>query len=247
MLAVRRRVPQGRWWWRSAVLGVLNIGGFFALLFVAAFRLPGGVAATAGAVQPLIAAGLAAALVGERFRRTDVVCGALGMLGVSMLVLQPGAELDVIGVVAALGGTVSMALGVVLTKRWERPVDLMTFTAWQLVAGGLFLLPILITSEGLPSSVSAANVAGFAWLSIFGTALAYANWFRGIQELSVATISVLVLISPLVATALGWAVLGQQLRSVQAAGALLVVAAVVTPQVARSPAGDRSSEPTPHS
>ena len=58
-LAVTRRLPSGAWWWRSIVLGVLNIGAFFALLFVAAFRLPGGVAAMAGATQPLIAAALA--------------------------------------------------------------------------------------------------------------------------------------------------------------------------------------------
>ena len=44
---------------RATVLGVLNIGAFFALLFIGAFRLPGGVAATAGAIQPLVAAGLA--------------------------------------------------------------------------------------------------------------------------------------------------------------------------------------------
>ena len=47
-----RKLPQGIWWWRILVLGGLNIGIFQALLFVAAYRLPGGVAATAGAIQP---------------------------------------------------------------------------------------------------------------------------------------------------------------------------------------------------
>lgn len=59
-----RTLPKGDWWWRAGVLGVLNIGAFFALLFVAAFRLPGGVTATAGALQPVIAAGIAAVLLG---------------------------------------------------------------------------------------------------------------------------------------------------------------------------------------
>lgn len=49
-----RKLPQGDWWWRIIVLGSLNIGLFQALLFVAAYRLPGGVAATAGSIQPLI-------------------------------------------------------------------------------------------------------------------------------------------------------------------------------------------------
>ena len=49
-----RKLPQGIWWWRMILLGGLNIGIFQALLFVAAYRLPGGVAATAGAIQPLL-------------------------------------------------------------------------------------------------------------------------------------------------------------------------------------------------
>src|SRR5215510_14509147 len=55
--------PTGIWWGRAFVLGTLNIGAFFALLFVAAYRLPGGVAATLGAIQPLVAAGLGALVV----------------------------------------------------------------------------------------------------------------------------------------------------------------------------------------
>lgn len=59
LLAVFRWLPEGRWWQRAFVLGTLNIGLFFALLFVAAYRLPGGVAATVGAVQSLMVSLLA--------------------------------------------------------------------------------------------------------------------------------------------------------------------------------------------
>ena len=68
----RRRPPERIWWVRSGVLGALNIGGFFALLFVAAYRLPGGLAATLGAIQPLLAGGLAALLLGERYPARSV-------------------------------------------------------------------------------------------------------------------------------------------------------------------------------
>jgi len=46
LLTLTRRLPRGSWWWRAAVLGLLNFGAFFPLLFFAAYRLPGGVAAT---------------------------------------------------------------------------------------------------------------------------------------------------------------------------------------------------------
>lgn len=230
-LAITRQLPSGRWWWRSAVLGVLNIGAFFALLFVAAYRLPGGVAATAGALQPLVAAALAAALVSEPLTRRVLVAGGVGVAGVAMLVLGPSAALDPVGVGAALLGTLSMATGVVLTKRWGRPVALVAFTGWQLTAGGLVLLPVLLAGEGLPTSVTTTNLAGFAWLAVVGTGAAYANWFQGVQQLPIATVSFLGLFSPLTATLLGWAVLGERLTPVQVVGAVLVLVAVAAPHV----------------
>ena len=51
LLAMTRTLPTGAWWWKAAVLGVLNVGAFFPLLFVGAYRLPGGVAATVGAID----------------------------------------------------------------------------------------------------------------------------------------------------------------------------------------------------
>lgn len=221
-----RTRPSGVWWWRAIVLGALNIGLFFGLLFVAAFRLAGGVAATIGAVQPLIAGGLAAVVVGERFTRRTALGGGLGVVGVALLVLRADVHLDTLGVLAALGATTSMAAGVVLTKKWGRPVGLIAFTGWQLTAGGILIVPVMIATEGLPNVLTGRNIAGFVWLSIVGTGLAYANWFRGIQTLPVTTASTLGLLSPLVATFVGWFALDQTLSPSQFAGALLVIAAV---------------------
>ena len=243
-LAIGHRLPTGIWWWRSLTLGVLNIGAFFALLFVSAFRLPGGVAATAGAIQPLVAAGLAAAILGEAFTRRTALAGLCGIAGVAMLVLGPEAALDPIGIAAGIAGTLAMGLGVVLTKHWGRPVDLIAFTGWQLTAGGLFLLPILIVTEGLPSTVTTTNAAGFAWLAVVGTGAAYANWFRGIGALPVAVVSFLGLLSPLVATAAGWLLLDESLTVVQLLGAGLVMAAVVGPHTSAGTARGRSDGST---
>ena len=228
-----RQLPEGAWWWRAGILGVLNIGAFFALLFVAAFRLPGGVAATAGALQPLIAAGIAALVIGEAFTRQIALAGAIGVVGVGMLVLGPDAALDPIGIAAALAGTVSMATGVVLTKHWGRPVDLITFTGWQLTVGGLVLIPVLALTEGLPSTITATNIGGFVWLAVAGTGVAYANWFAGVQRLPINTVSFLGLLSPVVATGAGWLVLSESLSPMQLGGAALVLTAVVSPQLRR--------------
>jgi probable blue pigment (indigoidine) exporter len=237
-----RELPSGAWWWRSAVLGVLNIGAFFALLFVAAYRLPGGVAATAGAIQPLVVAGLAWLLLGEAARPVTAIAGATGIAGVGLLVLGPEAALDTVGVAAAVAGTLSMASGVVLTKRWQRPTRLLTATGWQLTAGGLALLPVALLVEGPPPALTVANLGGYAWLGIVGTGAAYAVWFRGIDRLPVGAVAFLGLLSPLVATLLGWIVLDQHLTVTQLAGVGLVLAAIVLPHV-RTARSDRTARP----
>lgn len=233
LIAFTRRLPTGDWWWRALVLGTLNIGAFLFLLFVAAYRLPGGVAATVGAIQPVLVGALSAGLLGERLRTRTVVAGAAGVAGVSLLVLRADARLDTIGVLAALGGAVVMAFGVVLAKRWRSPAPVLATTGWQLTAGGLVLVPALFLVEGLPSAVTGVHVAGYAYLSLIGAALTYSLWFLGIRALSPVKVTFLTLLSPLVATVLGWVALGQGLTAPQLLGALLVLAAVIAPQLVK--------------
>lgn len=65
LLLLTRRLPSRQDGWRLMVLGTLNIGIFQALLFVAAYRLPGGLAAVLGAIQPLLVMVLAWAVDGR--------------------------------------------------------------------------------------------------------------------------------------------------------------------------------------
>jgi len=248
LTAAARELPSGSWWWRTAVLGALNIGVFQVLLFVAAYRLPGGVAATAGAVQPLVVAALATGLLGERFPLRTALAGLGGIVGVGLLVLTPQAALDPLGVVAALAGTVSMGTGVVLTKRWGRPVGLVTATGWQLVAGGLLLLPLAFALEGPPPIFTSRNWLGAVWLATVGTGVAYTLWFRGIERLPVSSLSFLGLLSPLTATVLGWVVLDQSLTVGQLGGATLIATTVIGTQIAgtRVPRRSAITQMSPH-
>ncbi|MFI6846402.1 EamA family transporter [Kitasatospora sp. NPDC050467] len=246
LLAVTRRLPTGSWWWRSLVLGALNIGAFMALLFIAAYRLPGGVAATVGAVQPLIAAGLSAGLLGDRLSLRTLISGIAGVIGVSLLVLRANAQLDALGVAAALGGAVVMATGVVLSKRWTSPAPLLATTGWQLTAGGLMLVPVALLVEGAPPShLTGANLLGYAYLGLIGAAIAYALWFRGIRALPPTSVTFLGLLSPVVATALGWLALGQDLSPVQAVGAVIVLGSLVAAQTQRPRPADTAPLPRP--
>jgi probable blue pigment (indigoidine) exporter len=231
LVALGRQLPRGSWWWKAFVLGTLNIGAFFALLFVAAYRLPGGVAATLGAVQPLLVAALAVPLLGQRLTGRTLAFGLTGVLGVALLVLRGDAALDGPGLLAGLAGTASMAAGVVLTKRWGRPVPLFSFTGWLLASGGLVLLPAALVVEGLPPAVTGPNLAGFAYLALVTTGLGYAVWLRGIERLPATNVSFLGLMSPVVATLAGWIALEQGLTGWQLVGMLLALGSLVLAQL----------------
>ncbi|MEV4621509.1 EamA family transporter [Asanoa sp. NPDC049573] len=234
-LAITRHLPHGVWWWRAAVLGTLNIGAFFVLLFVAAYRLPGGVAATLAAAQPLVVAALALPLLDERPTRWRLGCGLLGMLGIALMVLRGRIGFDPVGLAAGLGGTTVMAAGTVLAKRWGRPAGVgpAAFAGWQLTAGGLLIAPAALLVEGPLPSLDGAALAGYAWLSLVGTGLAYTLWFAGLGRLPVAALSFLPLLSPAVAALLGWLALGQTLTGTQFAGFGLAMIAVWTAQYPR--------------
>ncbi|MEJ2858030.1 MULTISPECIES: EamA family transporter [unclassified Saccharothrix] len=230
LVLITRRLPKGDWWWRSLILGALNIGAFLPLLFLAAYRLPGGVAATVGAIQPLVVAGLSAALLGQRMTLRVALAAVAGIFGVSLLVLRANAALDLLGVMAALGGAVVMAFGVVLSKRWPSPAPLLASTGWQLVWGGLLLVPVTLVVEGLPPALTARNWLGYGYLGLIGAALAYSLWFRGITLLKATEVTFLGLLSPVVATLVGWLALGQDLTVWQVLGAVVVLGSLVVAQ-----------------
>ena len=233
LLLITRTLPKGVWWWRALVLGTLNIGAFLYLLYIAAYLLPGGVAALVMAVQPVIVLLLGALVLREAIRPAHALACLLGALGVALLVVGPEAALNPIGVVAGLLGAVCMGSGIVLTKRWGRPegVGVLATTGWQLTAGGLVLLPPTLLSEGLPSSITMANLGGYVYLGLFGALLSYVVWFRGIERLPALAVSFMSFASPLTATLLGFLVLNETLTVVQGLGALAAVGAVLLVQI----------------
>jgi probable blue pigment (indigoidine) exporter len=209
-----------------ALIGFANIGLFFGLLFVSASRLPGGLAATLGSMQPLIVAFLAWPLLLRQPRISQILAALAGVAGVGLLVLDGAVKLDAIGVAAALAGAASMATGTVLIERWGKVGTPLALAAWQLALGGLLLLPVALFVEGLPPVPSLRNLAGLSYLVVIGTALAYWLWVRGIAVIG-AEIAFLGLLSPLVATFLGAALLGEWFGAQQWLGIAIIFASTI--------------------
>ena len=225
-----RYLPRRSEWPRLLVLAALNIGFFQALLFVAAYRLPGGLAAVVGAIQPLLVMGLVWSMDQQRPASVAVAASVVGIAGMAALLLAPGESWDPIGIAAAFIGTACMASGTYLTRRWRPTVPLLAFTGWQLLIGGLFLLPVAWLIDPTLPQLSPLQWLGYTYLSLFGALLAYVLWFRGIARLAPVAVSSLGLLSPLVAVLLGWALLGQSITGVALLGLIAVLGSILAVQ-----------------
>jgi probable blue pigment (indigoidine) exporter len=216
--------------YRLLVLSLLNITGFQSLLFLAARLLPGGIAALAGSLQPILLMFLVWWLDRRRPRPLAIAAALLGIAGVGMVMLSHHAAYDPAGLLAGFAATLCMAVGTYLSVRWRETSAPIPLIGWQLLLGGLVLLMPALIFEDQPARWSPAQWVGFGYLVLFATAAAYALWFRGLALLPPVAVSALGLLSPVTALLLGWCFLGQSLGIHQLFGVAAVLASVAVLQ-----------------
>ncbi|MCJ8234389.1 DMT family transporter [Aeromonas veronii] len=196
-------------WGKQFLLAFCNIAAFFALLFLAAFRLPGAVAGTLGATLPLVLMLLAWLQDGTRPSLKWLLLGLMGLAGV-LLLLNPSANLDPVGVACAMLATVLIGQ----SSRWMRhwPVnDLLALTAWQLLLGGLMLIPLAWWLAGPMPLPDLASAPGLLWLILLNTALGYWAWLWGLKHHGPKVMGMLALTNPMMAVSLGVLMVGETL------------------------------------
>jgi probable blue pigment (indigoidine) exporter len=234
LLLVARRLPRGSWWWRSLVLGTLNVGAFFVLIYVVSQRLPSGIASTIMAISAAALLLLAWPLLGERPTRFGIIGAAVGLIGVGVLLFEGGLTVDGWGVVASLAAMVLSSIGFILTKRWGAEVPLVALTSWQLIGGGLVVLPFAVILEGAPPASEPSAVLGYIYVAVIATAVAFIAWFAGLRHLPAGTVGLVGLLNPVTGVLLGTLLAGESFGIRQAVGTLLVITGVVVGQRRRA-------------
>ncbi|MGL4674673.1 MAG: EamA family transporter, partial [Wohlfahrtiimonas sp.] len=111
LVACTRILPKGKDWLKVAVLGILNVGLLQTMLFIAAYRLPGGLAAILGAIQPMIVMLLMFLVAKVQLPKAAWIAGVTGFIGMIIMLYSPNMKADMVGVIAALTGALSMACG----------------------------------------------------------------------------------------------------------------------------------------
>ncbi len=230
LLVIRPGALSRAWWLRVCVLAIFNFAGFFVLIFVASYRLPGGIASTLTATSPIAIMALAWLLAGERPAALSLAGAAAGLGGVALLVVHGGVRLDVVGVAASLGAVGISSAGYAWVKIWQPPHDLVTFTGWQLLVAGVILLPAALIVEGPPPQFDLRASAGYAYVGLIGTALAFLVWFRGLRRLPASAVGLIGLLNPLTGTVLGASLAGEMLTTQRLVGVGLVLSGAVLGQ-----------------
>ncbi|TDD61578.1 EamA family transporter [Kribbella antibiotica] len=231
LLAMARRLPKGVWWWRSLLLGVCNMGAFFALIYLAAQLLPVSLAATIMSAAPMTMALFAWALLSERPTAAGLTGAVAGFAGVCLLLGGGASSVDLRGVAASVAALTMSSCGYVLAKKWGRADGPLATTSWQLIAGGLVLIPFAMVFEGRPPALDLPAVAGFAYVGLVATALAFTAWFTGLRHLSAATVGLIGLLNPVTGVLLGLLFSAESLTPRQVLGLALVFAALVAGQL----------------
>jgi len=226
LLALTRTLPKGVWILRTFVLAAFNFSILWILLFIAAYRLPGGVVATISSTSPLMVVFLAACVLKTVIRLHSILTALAGTAGVALLVLGGHTQLDVLGLIASFAFAACLALATVLSKLWLPPVSSLTFAAWQLTAGGLLLLPIWLMFDCWLPPANPDSLLGLVYLSLLGAALAYILWFRGIARLTPSAVSSLLFLSPVTAFILGWYFLDETMTLAQGLAIALILGSI---------------------
>jgi drug/metabolite transporter (DMT)-like permease len=140
------------------------------------------------------------------------------------------------------------SLGSSYSRRHNRQDNIFSATAAQMLAGGAMMLAIGTASgEWSALGFSGRSVTAFLYLSTIGAIGGFVAYTYALRHLAVSLVSLYAYINPVIAVALGVAVLGEPFTSRMALAAALVlggVAIVRTSAQTRRPLINRTRKST---
>jgi drug/metabolite transporter (DMT)-like permease len=200
-----------------------------ALVVVAEQRVDSALAALLVASTPIWVALLESLLDRKPPSPLMVVALLTGFLGTGLIgypAMRSGVRADVLAVAALLMGALSWGGGSLLQRRRPVELDPMASAAYQLLFGGLgTALMARLYREPLPSPTTSAWMA-FAFLLVFGSLISFTSFLKALHLLPTRVVFTYGYVNPVLATVLGWLILGERIAGVTLAGGGLVLLGV---------------------
>lgn len=206
-------------------LGLLGVTLMSGLFHLAITYLPANVAALVFSCNPVFVVLFAPLLLPETINVRKLIAAGLCLVGIAVLAHDRADGISVTGLVLMLVAIIIFALYTVLFKKVTPRYGALPVTAFASLSGGLFLLPLAVGLEGFPvGQYGVADWWGLAYLSLFGTALAYFLFIYGMGHVEAGIGSMSFFLKPFLAALFAWMVLGEALGAPELAGGLLILA-----------------------
>ena len=213
-------------------LGALGVLVPSILMLWSQARIGAGLTSLLGATSPLFTVVIAHFLTSDE-KMTLLRLGgmAVALVGVALATrpVAEGAGESILAELAVLAAAFCQAYAAVLARRCEAssPLELAT---GQLAGATLLSLPILLVVEGPPmlSQLSVETVLALLALALLTTALGYLIFFRLLVRAGAANVALISLLVPVTALFLAAVALGEELSWSVLAGAVLILAGLVT-------------------
>ena len=224
--------PGFRQWRAATIVGGLLLFVDTGLVAWAVQRgLDTGLAALLCATIPLWLVGIDGIVSGRRLSGGTVAGMGIGLVGVAVLVGPSASHLDLPAVLAVLVGTIAWAGGTIYARSASLPRRPNVGAGMEMIAAGVLLAIAGVATGELgrlhPTQVPLAAVGAMLYLIVFGSLLAYTAYGWLLRNVSTTIVSTHAYVNPVVAIALGAAVLGEPVTGMTVLAGLLVVLSVV--------------------
>lgn len=220
-----------------ALVGFLMVGvGNLAVVWAEQW-VPSGIAALLVATAPFWMAIIEMFRTGgERLTLRSGMGMAIGFLGVAMLVTPRGSGGDwnvpfILGALAIQVGGMCWQLGSAHSKYNLREVPLMASSALQMLFGGIIVTVVgLAIGEGPRFALNGRTFAALAYLTLFGSVLAYSAYVFALAHMRTTHTSLYAYVNPVVAVFLGWLILSEPLTPLSIVAMIVILAGVALVQ-----------------
>jgi len=228
---------------RRALASCIVIGcllpGANAVLFYAEENVPTGLASLLIATVPLWVVVLR--LAGrERLPATALAGVGVGFAGVALL-LRPSGGATTLGVSLCIVSALMWSLGSFLSARLPMPPDAFAATTYEMLAGGLVMLPFGLASIG-SFSPSTGSLLAWLYLVTIGSVVGYTAYTWLLAHAPLGTVSTYAYVNPVIAIILGVLFRNEHLTGRVLIGAAIVVAAVAVVVRREPPAATQPEE-----
>jgi drug/metabolite transporter (DMT)-like permease len=193
------RVPRAEWA-RLVVIAFLYFVLQNILISFAQLIAPSGRMAIVTYTMPIWTAVLAAFLLHEPLtpaRRLSLAFGALGLVALAWPALHTGTPW---GWLLALGAGWCWAASVIVIKRSPFTAAPLAVTTWQVIIGGVSMVPGMLLVEGPPTGRAVSGLVTLAIVyNVFSQAISQVLWFETLGRMPAALATLGVLLVPAVA------------------------------------------------